>query len=338
MNPQSRNRQIRRELDALLREGLLDTTQYAQLSANYPLTGWDWRSLGRWFLIFGAVSVMAGLAILARTLFDFTLEKLAVLLGIALIASYGGAQWLRRTRPELVLTVSSLELLGGLLLIGLTFTLGAIFSTGSGNWPSLLLIDLLVLLSLSYALNNPLLLVLSAIVFFGWFGGFTGYDSGWGAYWFGMNYPLRFLMVALAIIAIGVVHQQSERGPLARYRGFCKIWLSSGLFFAEMALWLLSLFGNFDLENHYWHLGSNIELFLFNLLWATLNGILIVLGARWAMRMLSGYGATFLIIQIYTLFFTHLAKDLGFLLSLLVAGGGALALIFWLEQRRRGTS
>ena len=338
MNPQSRNRQIRRELDALLREGLLDTTQYAQLSANYPLTGWDWRSLGRWFLIFGAVSVMAGLAILARTLFDFTLEKLAVLLGIALIASFGSAQWLRRTRPELVLTVSSLELLGGLLLIGLTFTLGAIFSTGSGNWPSLLLIDLLVLLSLSYALNNPLLLVLSAIVFFGWFGGFTGYDSGWGAYWFGMNYPLRFLMVALAIIAIGVVHQQSERGPLARYRGFCKIWLSSGLFFAEMALWLLSLFGNFDLENHYWHLGSSTELFLFNLLWATLNGILIVLGARWAMRMLSGYGATFLIIQIYTLFFTHLAKDLGFLLSLLVAGGGALALIFWLEQRRRGTS
>ena len=338
MNPQSRNRQIRRELDALLREGLLDTTQYAQLSANYPLTGWDWRSLGRWFLIFGAISVMAGLVILARTLFDFTLEKLAVLLGIALIASYGGAQWLRRTRPELVLTVSSLELLGGLLLIGLTFTLGAIFSTGSGNWPSLLLIDLLVLLTLSYALNNPLLLVLSAIVFFGWFGGFTGYDSGWGAYWFGMNYPLRFLMVALAIIAIGVVHQQSERGPLARYRGFCKIWLSSGLFFAEMALWLLSLFGNFDLENHYWHLGSSTELFLFNLLWATLNGILIVLGARWAMRMLSGYGATFLIIQIYTLFFTHLAKDLGFLLSLLVAGGGALALIFWLEQRRRGTS
>lgn len=338
MNPQSRNRRVHRELDQLLREGLLDEAKHAQLSANYPLTGWDWRSLGRWFLIFGAISVMAGLSILARTLFDFTLEKLAILLGIALIASFGAAQWLRRTRPELVMTVSSLELLGGLLLIGLTFTLGAIFSTGSGNWPSLLLIDLLVLLSLSYALNNPLLLVLSAVVFFGWFGGFTGYASGWGAYWFGMNYPLRFLMVALAIIAIGVVHQQSEQGPLARYRGFCKIWLSSGLFFAEMALWLLSLFGNFDLENHSWHLGSSAELFLFNLLWAALNGILIVLGARWAMRMLSGYGATFLIIQIYTLFFAHLAKDLGFLLSTLVAGGGALALTFWLEQRRREAS
>ena len=57
--------------------------------------------------------------------------------------------------------------------------------------------------------------------------------------------------------------------------------------------------------------------------------------ARLAMRMLTGYGATFLIIQIYTLFFAHLAEELGVLLSLLIAGGGALALTFWLEQRRR---
>ena len=335
MNPQSRNRRVRRELDELLREGLLDVAKHAQLSARYPLEGWDWRSLGRWFLLFGAISVMAGLVILGRTLFDFTLEKLAVLLGVATIASFGGAQWLKRTRPGLVLTASSLELLGGLLLIGLTFNLGAIFSTGSGNWPALLLIDLLVLLALSYALNNPLLLILSAVVFFGWFGGFTGYASGWGAYWFGMSYPLRFLAAALAIIAIAVIHQQSERGPLARYRGFFKIWLSGGLFFAEMALWLLSLFGNFDLESHRWHLGGPAELALFNLLWAGLNVSLVWLGARLAMRMLTGYGATFLIIQIYTLFFAHLAEDFGWLLSLLITGGGALALTFWLEQRRR---
>ena len=44
------------------------------------------------------------------------------------------------------------------------------------------------------ALANPLLLVLSAVVFFCWFGGVTGYASGWAMYWFGMNYPLRFLL------------------------------------------------------------------------------------------------------------------------------------------------
>jgi len=270
--------------------------------------------------------VIAGLALISRTLFEFTLTKLATLLGIAMLAGFGGGQWLKRSRPALVWSGLSLELLGGLLLIGLTFTLGAIYSTGSGNWPALLLIDLFLLIGLSYALRNVLLLVLSAVVFFCWFGGFTGYASGWGAYWFGMNYPLRFLLAAGAMIAIAVIHQQSEAGPLARYRGFCKVWLSAGLFFAEMALWLLALFGNFNLETERWYWAGAGELILFNALWAGLNIALVWLGARLAMRMLTGYGATFLIIQIYTLFFAHLAEHLGLLLSLLIAGGGALAL------------
>jgi electron transfer flavoprotein beta subunit len=84
--------------------------------------------------------------------------------------------------------------------------------------------------------------------------------------------------------------------------------------------------------------GSVAELVVFNALWAGLNIGLIVLGVRLAMRMLTGYGATFLIIQIYTLFFAHLAEHLGLLLSLLIAGGGALALTFYLEQRRREDS
>ena len=335
MNPHSRNRRIRRELDALLREEVLSAALYSQLVERYPTEGWDWRSLGRWFLIFGAVSMIAGLVLLGHTLFDFTLNKLAILLGIAMLAGFSSGQWLRHRRPTLIWSGLSLELLGGLLLIGLTFTVGMIYSTGSGNWPALLLIDLLLLIGLSYALRNGLLLVLSAVVFFCWFGGFTGYASGWGAYWFGMNYPLRFLLAAIAIIAIAIIHQQSEAGVLARYRGFCKIWLSAGLFFAEMALWLLALFGNFNLDSDWWYRSSVIELVVFNTLWAGLNIGLIVLGARLAMRMLTGYGATFLIIQIYTLFFAHLAEHLGLLLSLLIAGGGALALTFYLEQRRR---
>ena len=335
MNPQSRNRCIRRELAALLRENVVSEALYGQLADRYPTEGWDWHSLGRWFLIFGAVSVMAGVVLISRTLFEFTLTKLAILLGIAMLAAFGSGQCLKFSRPALVWSALSLELLGGLLLISLTFTVGMIYSTGSGNWPALLLIDLVLLISLSYALKNRLLLILSAVVFFCWFGGFTGYASGWGAYWFGMNYPLRFLLAATAMIAVAVIHQQSEVGVLARYRGFCKVWLSAGLFFAEMALWLLALFGNFNLEDNRWYRSSAAELVLFNALWAALNVGLIGSGARLAMRMLTGYGATFLIIQIYTLFFAHLAEHLGVLLSLLIAGGGALALTFHLEQRRR---
>jgi len=57
--------------------------------------------------------------------------------------------------------------------------------------------------------------------------------------------------------------------------------------------------------------------------------------------MLVGYGSTFFIIQLYTLFFTQIAETLGWLMSLLIAGGSLLALVIWLEserQKRRGAA
>ena len=62
---------------------------------------------------------------------------------------------------------------------------------------------------------------------------------------------------------------------------------------------------------------------------------MVFFGARYGIRMLTGYGFTFLIIQSYTLFFTHLAARMGLLLSLFVAGGSALYLVFYLEKTRR---
>lgn len=326
------NRVVRGQLDQLRREGLLDEARHAELAGRYPVERWDWGALGRWFLILGGVTVAAGGVMLARELFEFTLVKLAVLLALVLFACFG-AGWRLRDGPY-VWTRRSLELLGGLTLIGLTFTLGLIYSSGSGNWPALLLIDLCLLLPLAYLLRNLLLLVLSAVVFFLWFGGFTGYSSGWGAYWFGMNYPLRFLLAGLAMAGVGVLHRRAEAG-LEHWRGYCYVWLASGVFFAEMALWLLSLFGNFGDASDWSYRSSPAQLLLFNLLWGGGNVVLLLLGARYTMRMLRGFAVTFLIIQGYTLFFWYIAGALGPILSLFVAGGAALALVWQLELRRR---
>jgi hypothetical protein len=329
----SRNSQVRGELDQLLREGVIDAPAHGQLAALYPTGKWDWRSLGRWFLIFGTIAAAAGAVILLRDVVVFTLWHLAALLAAALVGLFAGGWELRRRRWDW--TGRAAELLGGFTLIGLSFTLGLIYSTGSGNWPALLLVDLVLLLALSYLRVNILLLCLSAVVFFTWFGGVTGYDSSWGAYWFGMNYPLRFLGAALVIAALGPAHILAEHGATAPYRGFGKVWLSTGLFLAEMALWLLSIFGNFGDIDGPWHEAEPAELLLFNGAWVLLNLALVYAGLRFAFRMVTGYGATFFIIQLYTLFFAHLAEELGWFASLVIAGGAALALAVWLESRRR---
>lgn len=326
------NHHVRRELNALLREGVIDTDCHAALASHYSVEPWDWRSLGRWFLIFGTISAISGIGLLAREVFEFTLEKLAMLLCVLTACAFA-ASWRLRLR-NLHWAPRAIELGGGLLLIGLTFTLGYIFSTGSGNWPALLLLDLIILLPLAYFLNNLLLLVLTLVVFFTWFGGVTGYISGWGAYFFGMNYPLRFAVAGICIALVGIVHRQAEAGPFARYQGFFLVWLSGGVFFTEMALWLLSLFGNFG-DIHSYHQSTAAELWLFNLVWAGFNGLLLWSGGKYRLRMLRGYAITFLIIQGYTQYFWHVARQIGMVLGTFLAGIAAFILLRLLERSRR---
>ncbi|MDA0706098.1 MAG: hypothetical protein O2907_07270 [Proteobacteria bacterium] len=175
MNPRRLKNVLRAEIDTLRREGVFDGDLHQKLIANYPADRWDFSSLGRWFLFFGAIAVAAGLTILGTRIFELTLQNLAIALGVATGTCFLGASTL--ARRGLVMTSRSIELLGAFGIIGLTFTLGIIYSSGSSNWPMLLLIDLLVLLPLAYVRRNALLLVLCVIVFFTWFGGVTGYPT-----------------------------------------------------------------------------------------------------------------------------------------------------------------
>jgi hypothetical protein len=333
MNPDRRNRQVHNALDQWLRDGLIDTQAHARIAQLYPLTRWDWRSLGRWFLTFGAISLATGLLILVHEHLTFTLPMLAGGLGVLMVGLFVAGRWL--LGKQLKLFGATLELLGGFALVGLSLVLGMIYSDGSGNWPALLLVDLLLLLALSYVLNNVLLLTLCSVLFFIWFGGRSGYESGWGAYWFGMNYPLRFLAAALAMALFGFVHLRGEALWLARYSGFAKVWISAGLFMAQMSLWLLSLFGSYSLIDGPWYLAGTGELLLFNGLWAAFSLGLLGLGIGLRFSMLVGYGATFFIIQLYTLFFTYVAQTLGWFVSLLLVGGSLLGLVVWLEGKRQ---
>jgi len=332
MNPKRMKRIVRAEINKLRREEIINGATHAELLAQYPLERWDYSSLSRWFLVFGAIATAGGLLILGTEFFALTLENLAVALAVLIAGCFYAG--FRLGKRNLLWARRSAELLGSLCVIGLTFTIGIIFSSGSGNWPALLLFDLLVLLPLAYLLRNVLLLVLVAIVFFTWFGGVTGYVSGWGAYWFGMNYPLRFLVAGLLMAAVSLLHRRAEQGRLRRYEGFFKVWLSAGVFFSEMSLWLMSLFGNYGtiFGGHYESAG---ELLLFNLLWAAFNVALLKLGTLYGVRMLRGYAITYLIIHAYTLYFWKVAGHLGPVLASFVVGAVTLGLIWLVESRRR---
>lgn len=332
MTPARFNRLMRHQIDRFLREESVTFEQHAMLAALYPVRRWDWLSLGRWFAVFGAISAASGLVLLARELFEFTLEKLAVVLGLMMAAAFAGG--VRLGARGYRWSGHALETAAGILLIGLTFTVGIVFSTGSGNWPALLLIDLLILLPVAYLRINPLQLTLALGVFFTWFGGYTGYVSGWGMYWFTMNYPLRFLVVGFCFVLLAFGHRYAEQaGAPARYRGFFKIWLGAGMFFSEMALWLLALFGNFA---EFWrsYQQNVFELLLFHVLWTLFNLGALWLGQRLDLRQMRGFAITFLCIQGYTVYFAHVAGHLGPVVGIFLAGLATLVLVRRLELPR----
>jgi hypothetical protein len=129
-----------------------------------------------------------------------------------------------------------------------------------------------------------------------WFGAETGYVSGWGAYWLGMNYPIRFVLFGGALLALCYGAQS-----LLRQRQLFTVSKAMGLTYLFIALWILSIFGNYDADS--WYNVSQARLLPWGLLFAAAAGVCIFISLKTDDGMLRGFGLTFLAINLYTRFF-----------------------------------
>jgi hypothetical protein len=329
MSPRS-NRQILAELDHLAVRGILTPTQAQQIATRYPTERWDVLVLVRWFTILGAVTAGAGVVLLAKDLANALRLGEIGLAGIA-VGFVFLAGWLVRVKG-LQKTSAALEMVAGFALQGLTFLLAIDFSTGSENWPALVGVQALLLAGLAYLLRNRLVLIHSAVCFFLFFGGETGYVSGWGAYWMSLNYPLRFIAAGLAFLGVAWLHAAYLRGA---YQSFTRVYAHFGLLVVHLALWFLAVFGYFE-EHVRWD-GNEGERVAFSVVWAITSAACLWFAGTSGQRMLRGYGLTFLIINVYTFYFqfvvAHSAE--AWWLHLLLVGGTLVWLGFWLERRLR---
>lgn len=119
-----------------------------------------------------------------------------------------------------------------------------------------------------------------------WFGAETGYVSGWGAYWLGMNYPIRFVLFGGALLALCYGAQS-----LLRQRQLFTVSKAMGLTYLFIALWIMSIFGNYDADN--WYQVSQARLLPWGLLFAVAAGVCIFISLKTDDGMLRGFGLTF---------------------------------------------
>lgn len=326
------------ELDELAARGILTWEQAYKLKDRYPVAPRGLGVLAKVFAAIGGLAIAAGAGVLMQkhliALYNFLRERVnwwlaaegSLLLAFVSLLLQGSKLKALRRSPRLG---EVFELAGAFALQGLTIVMARHYTTGSDNWPALLGIDAALLLLLAYALGNRLILWYALADFFFFFGAETGYVSGWGAYYLGMTYPVRYLGIGLLTLAAAWAHGMLIRGRLAN---FSRVYAHYGLLLVNLSLWFLSLFGYFEGEVR-WE-GTGSQRLIFSALWGLTAVASLLAGAQTGLRLLRGYGLTFLIINIYTFYFQFVAANTGgaWFIHLLITGGSMLWLGFHMEQ------
>ena len=289
-------------------EQVLDAVTAMRLRAQVHPLGFDWRRLARYSFVIAIVCVVIALgAALADRWLMALLDRLFTLpwtirslLSAALSAALiGFGLHRRRLHPDKHFSNEAIFFAGVLGIAGSIACLGRALDTGSGHFSLLLLLAALVYGFLGLALGSPLIWIFSLLSLGSWFGAETGYASGWGAYYLGMAYPLRFVLFGAALTLLSWLLRSRPR--LAAFFGTTRVM---GLLYLFIALWILSIWGNYA-GYEAWHRATRLELFHWSLYFGLAAAASIYAGLKNDDGVLRGFGLTFLGLNLYTRFFEY---------------------------------
>ncbi len=290
-------------------QDLLDQEQTDRLIGSLEVTRFDWKRIARysfWLAISSIViSVSALLAdewIIALLEQLFNAPDLAKCIVLAMLSAglYYFALRRQQRYPDKLYSNEAIMFLGVLTTAGAVAYFGKVIDTGSGHFSLLLLLAAMIYAGLGLWFPSKLVWIFALLSLGSWFGAETGYVSGWGAYYLGMNYPLRFVLFALVLLVAGSYlfrQWQARTDFLAPTRAI-------GLLYLFIALWILSIFGNHG-DSETWMQAKQIELFHWSLLFAAAAIASIYHGIRYDDAMTRGFGITFIFINLYTRFFEY---------------------------------
>jgi len=311
-----RHQAVAESIDYWQRSGMLDEATATRLRDSIAVAGFDWQRTARYAFIVSICSLVIALgAALADELLLHLLTRLleapASLKSLFCTLLAGGLFWFglrrRARRPERVYSNEALFFLGVLALAAAVFFLGLALDSGSGHYPPLFLFAALLYALLGLYFPSKLVWVFALLSLGTWMGTETGYLSGQGMYFLGMNQPLRFVLFGAVLTALGLASERLGRattGLHARLAALSAQTRTIGLLNLFIALWILSIFGNYgDLDS--WYRAPRYQLLHWSLLFAIAALAAIWYGLRHDDGMMRGFGLTFLFINLYTRFFEY---------------------------------
>jgi len=290
----------------------------------------DWNRMARYsFWIAGislAISVFAVLLdemIMAVLMELFRMPDIvkSILLALVSAAFYFWGFKRRKGKPEKFYTSEFLLFIGAMVTGAAIIFFGQAVDTGSGHYSLLILMATLVYLGIGGAFPSAPMWVLGLISLGSWFGTETGYVSGWGAYFLGMNYPLRFVLFGAVLVLLSFLVGKTRLRPVK------KSTFIIGLLNLFIALWIMSIWGNYG-DMSVWHAASVLERFIWSLVFGAAAIGAIVWGLKNDDAVARGFGITFLFINLYTKYFEYFWE-----VSHKAIFFAVLAISFWLVGR-----
>lgn len=288
-------------------EEIISSDESKKLKDSIELSKFDWKRLAKYsFWIAGISLVISIFAMLAdevimefvKQIFRLPAMSKFLLFSLCSAAFYYVGFYRKKSKPQKVFTNEFLLFIGAILTGGALAFLGIALDTGSGHYSVLILLASLVYLGIGSFFPSAPMWVLGLISLGSWFGTETGYISGWGAYFLGMNFPLRFVMFGLALIALSFLFKKSSFSYIS------KSTYIMGLLNLFIALWIMSIFGNYG-DMGTWHAASIAERFFWSLLFGGAAIGSIIWGLKNDDGVARGFGITFLFINLYTKYFEY---------------------------------
>lgn len=299
---------VKRTLEGWRQEGVIDASEQQRLQQNLSVQLFDWQRMSRyafWIALACFIIAMGSLVAdeyLMALLFNFGYLTRAVILLLIAIAFYCWGFYRQRKTPDKRYSNEAILFLGVLFTALFLWQLGMAFDNGSGNVAPLFLLGCAIYGVIGYMSRSRLIWLFFLLALGSYFGTSTGYSSGWGAYWLGMNYPIRFVLFGGVLLAACYLLKK----PLLQRNVFA-VSKAMGLLYLFIALWILSIFGNYDLD--IWQSVRQIELLHWSLLFALAAGACIWISLKTDDGMLRGFGLTFLGINLYTRYFEMFWDD-----------------------------
>lgn len=314
-------------LEEYKKKHLLTEEQVTKLSSSIEIITFDWKKLAKYCFWFSVINlIIAASAIISdKYLIQFIIKIFGAhnsikCLSFAFLSLlfFTFSTYRRKSLPEKIFSNESLGLLGTLTSSASLFFLGKALSLSIQHLPAFLLISSLAYSLLAIYLSSKLVWIYSLLILGSWMGAKTGDISGWGTHYLGMNYPLRFVLFGGILIALSYLFNQFK--IKLEFVSSTKV---VGLLYLFMALWILSIVGNYgDIYN--WYKVKQIELFHWSLLFGCVSITSIFCALRFDDNILRGFGITFLMINFYTRYFEYFWDSLHKFFFFFI-----LALSFW---------